>query len=329
MATIAENLTLLKSTKAGIKAAIEAKGVSNVGDKFSDYPAKIASIPTGSGSSINNQDKTITSNGTYEADAGYTGLGTVTVKVPVSYSIPNGLNFSYSTGSYTLSTELNTLLTQGTWDLRTRCSRMFSECKFDLLELDLTRMPLSPTVTVDATGMFYNTTGLLKVSFPEHSSGNKPKVNAQIMFSHCSIETIDYSTRLQDLNITDAGGMFAFSTIANLDLTGGLNIWSGNVNTRSMFGHIFEGINGCTSLNLNADIFNTKDDYDLSAFGSVTMLQGYSVDEQEAWSNIVTEMAWGGHNSQTLTLPIAWQEKIQQYNLESQLTSRWSSVTYL
>ena len=49
MATIAENLTLLKSTKAGIKAAIEAKGVSNVGDKFSDYPAKIASIPTGVG----------------------------------------------------------------------------------------------------------------------------------------------------------------------------------------------------------------------------------------------------------------------------------------
>ena len=49
MATIAENLTLLKSTKAGIKAAIEAKGVSNVGDKFSNYPDKIASIPTGVG----------------------------------------------------------------------------------------------------------------------------------------------------------------------------------------------------------------------------------------------------------------------------------------
>ena len=51
MATIAENLTLLKSTKAGIKAAIEAKGVSNVGAKFSDYPAKIASIPTGGSTS--------------------------------------------------------------------------------------------------------------------------------------------------------------------------------------------------------------------------------------------------------------------------------------
>ena len=327
MATIAENLTLVKSTKAGIKAAIEAKGVSNVGDKFSDYPAKIASIPTGS-SSINNQDKTITSNGTYKADTGYTGLGTVTVKVPVSYSIPNGLNFSYSSGSYTLSTELNSLLTQGTWDLRTTCFRMFSECKFELLELDLTRMPLSPTVTIDATGMFYNTTELLKVSFPEHSSGNKPKLNAQIMFSHCSIETIDYQTRLQDLDITDAGGMFAFSTIITLDLSGGLNIRSGNVNTRSMFGHIFEGINGCTILYLNSDVFNTKDDYDLSAFGSVTMLQGYSVDEQEAWSSIVNEIAWGEHNSQTLTLPVAWQEKIQQYGLESRLTSAWSSVTY-
>ena len=329
MATIAENLTLLKSTKAGIKAAIEAKGVSNVGDKFSDYPAKIASIPTGSGSSINNQDKTITSNGTYEADAGYTGLGTVTVEVPVSYSIPNGLSFSYSSGSSFLSEDLNTLLTQGTWALRTSCFRMFSECKFDLLRLDLTRMPLSRTKTIDAMGMFYNTTGLLEVHFPEYGSGAKPKVNAQIMFSNCSIETIDYGTRLQDLNITDAGGMFAFSTIANLDLTGGLDLRSGNVNTRSMFGHIFEGINGCISLNLISDIFNTKDDYDLSAFGSVTMLQGYSVDEQEAWSNIVSAMAWDTHNSQTLTLPIAWQEKIQQYDLESRLTSAWSSVTYV
>ena len=329
MATIAENLTLLKSTKAGIKAAIEAKGASNVGDKFSDYPAKIASIPTGSGSSINNQDKTITSNGTYEADAGYTGLGTVTVRVPVSYSIPDGLNFSYSTGSSVLSEDLNTLLTQGTWALRTRCYRMFSECKFELLRLNLTRMPLSPTVTVDATGMFYNTTGLLEVHFPEYGSGTKPKLNAQIMFSNCSIETIDYGTRLQDLDITDAGGMFAYSTISTLDLTGGLDFRSGNVNTRSMFGHIFEGINGCTFLSLGFDIFNTKDDYDLSAFSSVTMLQGYSVDEQQAWTDFVSAVSFGEHNSQTLTLPVAWQEKIQQYDLERELTRAWSSVTYV
>lgn len=36
----------------------------------------------GSGEEINNQDKTITTNGIYTADAGFTGLGTVTVNVP-------------------------------------------------------------------------------------------------------------------------------------------------------------------------------------------------------------------------------------------------------
>jgi len=36
----------------------------------------------GGGSTINNQDKTLTENGQYTADSGYTGLGTVTVNVP-------------------------------------------------------------------------------------------------------------------------------------------------------------------------------------------------------------------------------------------------------
>ena len=36
----------------------------------------------GSGVTIKNQNKTVTENGTYKADSGYTGLGTVTVNVP-------------------------------------------------------------------------------------------------------------------------------------------------------------------------------------------------------------------------------------------------------
>lgn len=34
-------------------------------------------------STVNNQNKTITANGAYTADAGYTGLGTVTVAIPL------------------------------------------------------------------------------------------------------------------------------------------------------------------------------------------------------------------------------------------------------
>lgn len=44
-----------------------------------DFDTEISTIETGS--TINNQNKTITQNGSYQADAGYTGLGTVTVNV--------------------------------------------------------------------------------------------------------------------------------------------------------------------------------------------------------------------------------------------------------
>ena len=44
MATIQENLDLLKSTKASLKQAILDKGVADVGDTFSTYPDKIAEI---------------------------------------------------------------------------------------------------------------------------------------------------------------------------------------------------------------------------------------------------------------------------------------------
>lgn len=44
---IADKLQSILDSKASIKAAIEAKGVSDVGDILSDYPSKIASIPTG------------------------------------------------------------------------------------------------------------------------------------------------------------------------------------------------------------------------------------------------------------------------------------------
>ena len=50
MGTTAEKLQAIANSKAAIKAAIEAKGVSNVGNKLSDYAGKIGQI-SGGGSS--------------------------------------------------------------------------------------------------------------------------------------------------------------------------------------------------------------------------------------------------------------------------------------
>ena len=47
MGTIAQKLQAVVNSKAAIKAAIEAKGVADVGDVLSAYPEKIASIPSG------------------------------------------------------------------------------------------------------------------------------------------------------------------------------------------------------------------------------------------------------------------------------------------
>ena len=47
MGTIADKLQAIVNSKVAIKAAIEAKGVADVGDVLSAYPEKIASIPSG------------------------------------------------------------------------------------------------------------------------------------------------------------------------------------------------------------------------------------------------------------------------------------------
>ena len=54
------------------------------------------------GAEINNQDKTITENGTYTADAGYTGLGEVTVNVPSEQPLITELNVTPTTSAQTI-----------------------------------------------------------------------------------------------------------------------------------------------------------------------------------------------------------------------------------
>lgn len=101
MNTTADKLNKLISTKAGIKAAIEAKGVQDVGERFADYPDKILQIPSPEYEVVN---LTLTTNqATHEEligkvvhvkyateDEQYTWEGeTLTIKIPkyVAYTV--------------------------------------------------------------------------------------------------------------------------------------------------------------------------------------------------------------------------------------------------
>ena len=289
MATIAENLTLLKSTKAGIKAAIEAKGVSNVGDKFSDYPAKIASIPTGSGSS------------------------NLRVK---------GLKFGYSSGSRMVQDSINTIL--GGPGTISDLNSVLRDTSIEAFTLDLSQATLTQQSTVDATGMCYNSE-MAYIRWPIQPGSGTTQINATLMFSNCRGLSIEWPYWIQ---VTDARDMFAGGSYSSLDL-GNLDLRTNNVSQAGPWaGGIFMG-STTYNLNFSSDFFNTSEDYNFSSLGDLHQF-GYVdlQDGSEGWSNMVSAMIFGGHSSQTLILPTAWQEKLQQYNLESQLTSMWNSVTY-
>lgn len=290
MATIAENLTLLKSTKAGIKAAIEAKGVSNVGDKFSDYPAKIASIPTGSGSS------------------------SLRVK---------GLKFGHSSGGREVQDAINAIL--GSPGIIFDLSSALRDTNVDPFFLDLSKASL-PTQIVDATGMFYMSK-LTDIKWPSKPSGGNAQLKATLMFSACS--GVGLSIIWPDwLQVTDARDMFAGGFYSELNLNN-LDLRTNNVSQVGPYsGGIFMN-STIEFLSFETNFFNASEDYNFSSLGGLHYFNSFDLqDGSEGWSQMVSTMTWDPHNSQTLTLPIAWQEKIQQYNLESQLTSAWSSVTY-
>ena len=290
MATIAENLTLLKSTKAGIKAAIEAKGVSNVGDKFSDYPAKIASIPTGSSSS------------------------SLRVK---------GLKFGYSSGGTEVQNAINTIL--GGPGIILDLSSVLRNTDLEYFFLDLSKASL-PTQVVDATGMCY-TSKLSDIKWPSKPTGGNAQLKATLMFSQCSGVglTVNWPDYIQ---VTDAQDMFAGGFYSELNLNN-LDLKTNNVSQVGPYsGGIFMN-STIEVLSFYANFFNTSEDYNFSSLGNLGYFGGYGLqDGSEGWTSMVNEMTFDSHKNQTLILPIAWQEKIQQYDLENTLTSSWGSVTY-
>lgn len=61
---------------------VTENGTYTAEDGYTGLGTVEVNVPTGSGVEIKNQDITVTVNGSYTADAGYTGLGTVNVNVP-------------------------------------------------------------------------------------------------------------------------------------------------------------------------------------------------------------------------------------------------------
>ena len=91
MATIQENLELLKSTKNNIKQAIINKGVNvSDSDSFASYPSKIAQIQTGTTPSLQEKTIDIVQNGrsTVQPDGGYDGLSEVVINTNVPIPTP-------------------------------------------------------------------------------------------------------------------------------------------------------------------------------------------------------------------------------------------------
>ena len=80
------NISNLSSFLTDVADAIREKKGTQDQIPAENFDTEIKSIETGT--KINNQDKDITKNGTYTADEGYTGLGTVVVNVPQTGDVP-------------------------------------------------------------------------------------------------------------------------------------------------------------------------------------------------------------------------------------------------
>lgn len=151
-------------------------------------PALDRHSTSGGGVTINNQDKTITENGEYTADSGYTGLGVVTVNVAAS---GGGDNVARAIVGRTITEYIDSEITSVG-------NRAFYECK-DLSKISMSNLLttgsecfygcsslkefVSETATHIGTRNFQNCTALERVYLP---LANNNVNTAPGQFSGCS-----------------------------------------------------------------------------------------------------------------------------------------------
>lgn len=202
MGTTADKLNKILESKAAIKAAIEAKGVSDVGDILAEYPDKIASISGGGGG------KFVVPDG---MKFGYSKVFDPT-QFDVSQVTDMG-NMFYRYGG--------TSLDLSSWDTSnvTNMNSMFSNCNnitsFDLQSLNVGNV-------TNMSYLFYYCKAAESINLTGWNTSNVTDMS--YMFNNCIVLTsIDDIPGFKDLDmskVTTFRSMFNnCSKLASVDLT--------------------------------------------------------------------------------------------------------------
>ena len=173
---------------------------------------------SGGSTTINNQDKTITANGVYTADSGYTGLGTVEVNVPIpdGYIVPEGTMTITENGTYEVAaysevvvdvpssggeggSSLKKLL-----DATKSCQRLFYQSTLTSVE-GLISFDDTSNVT-DMMDMFYECKKL--TAAPLLDTSNVTTMWDMFYYCMCFTTIPPYDTS----NVTNMGQMFYYCT---------------------------------------------------------------------------------------------------------------------
>lgn len=201
MGTTADKLNKILESKAAIKAAIEAKGVSDVGDVLAEYPDKIASISGGSG-------KFVVPDGMKFAYS--------EVFDPTQFDTSQVTDMSYMFSDYQgTSLDLSGLDTSNV----TNMTYMFSNCS-NITSLDLSSLNVDNVTKMSY--LFYYCNAAKSINL---TGWNTSKVtNMSNMFDSCnSLTSIDDISGFRDLDmskVTDMSSMFySCSKLASVNLT--------------------------------------------------------------------------------------------------------------
>lgn len=232
--TVQEKLNVIKTSLSDIKTSIINKGVTPVGD-ITTYSEAIDNIS--SGTPINNQELTVTENGTYTPDEGYTGFGEVQVNT-IQLSPNLGVKVSDGTllrvTTFTLPKEIHTIGEKGL--------RYAGYLNYDITKVDLSNIKVIKNGGMYST--FGSSTYITSVDLSSLITIHESALNST--FSGCkNLTTVNLSNLTE---ITGTGAMY--STFKNTKLTSlsfpKLAKIISLTSTTNIMNDMLSGVTGCT-----------------------------------------------------------------------------------